>query len=299
MHLLSLGLAVLAAASNALSSVLQRKANRQRSAEAFGLRLLLEVVRQPIWLVGGVAMLASFMLQAGALSIGTLSAVEPMLVLELPMTLILGAAVLGHRLRGRDWLAVLAMTGGLALFVVVLAPSGGDAAQVPQTRAVLASGGTVLGIVGLTAFAVIGPARSRSALFGVAAGSGFGLTASLLKIAMGRLRLHGVAGLLGAWETYGVIVAGLGSVVLVQAALHAGTLVVAQPGITLMDPVVSVLWGVAVLGETTRTGWILIFAALGAAVVVVAAVELARGLATGGDAAVTGSGAAASPRTAS
>jgi EamA domain-containing membrane protein RarD len=64
--------------------------------------------------------------------------------------------------------------------------------------------------------------------------------------------------------------------VLVQAALHAGTLVAAQPGFTLMDPLVSVVWGVAVLGEHVRTGLSMAFAALGAAVVVVAVLLLAR-----------------------
>jgi drug/metabolite transporter (DMT)-like permease len=276
-HLLALGLAVLAAASNALSSVMQRKANRRRSGESFGLHLLLSVIRQPAWLIGGVAMLASFLLQAGALSIGTLSAVEPMLVLELPMTLILGAAVLGHRLRGRDWLSVVAMTGGLALFVVVLAPTGGDAARVPQTRALLASGGTVLGIVGLVAFAVLGPPRSRAALYGVAAGSGFGLTASLIKVSVARLDKSGVAALFGAWETYGFAVCGVASVVLIQAALHAGTLVAAQPGITLFDPLVSLLWGTVVLGERLSNGAaVVVLAVVGAALIAASVVVLAH-----------------------
>jgi hypothetical protein len=85
-----------------------------------------------------------------------------------------------------------------------------------------------------------------------------------------------VGALLSTWETYATVAAGIGSVVLVQAALHAGTLVAAQPGFTLMDPLVSVLWGVGVLGEHVRTGTALLVAGLGAAFVVLAVLLLAR-----------------------
>jgi hypothetical protein len=71
-------------------------------------------------------------------------------------------------------------------------------------------------------------------------------------------------------------VIGVASLGLVQAALNAGTLVAAQPGITLLDPLVSLLWGTVVIGEHTRTGPILVLAGLGAAVIAAGAVLLAR-----------------------
>jgi drug/metabolite transporter (DMT)-like permease len=270
-------MAVAAAASNALSSVMQREANRKRSDETFGLRLLGSLVRQPAWLVGAVAMLASFLLQAGALSRGELSSVEPVLVLELPMTLILAAAVLHHRLLLRDWAGIAAMTAGLVLFVALLSPSGGDAAHVSALVSLLATVGTAAGIAALTAVAAAGPDRSRAALFGIAAGSGFGLTASLIKVAMARLSAGGVVGLFTAWQTYGFAVTGVASVVLIQAALHAGTLVAAQPGITLFDPLVSLLWGTVVLGETVSTSVpALALSAVGAAMIAGSVMVLAR-----------------------
>jgi hypothetical protein len=168
------------------------------------------------------------------------------------------------------------MAGGLGLMIAVLAPSGGDATTVSLPARAAATAATVA-LVGLFALiAQLGPLRARAAMFGVAAGSGFGLTASMIKLATARLSAQGVVGLVTAWETYGVIIAGAGSVVLVQAALHAGTLVAAQPGITLLDPLISVLWGVLVLREQTREGPILLLAGVGAAVIVVAVLILAR-----------------------
>jgi len=69
---------------------------------------------------------------------------------------------------------------------------------------------------------------------------------------------------------------GIASLGLVQAALNAGTLVAAQPGITLLDPLVSLLWGTVVIGEQTRSGPVLGLAGLGAALIIAGAVLLAR-----------------------
>ena len=49
-----------------------------------------------------------------------------------------------------------------------------------------------------------------------------------------------------------------------QWALHTGPLLAAQPGFTLMDPLVSIFWGVLVYNEVTRNGLWLIPAAFAA-----------------------------------
>lgn len=275
--MLSLGLALLAAVCNAVSSVAQRKANRDEAQrQPFGARLLITLLTRPAWLLGAAAMFASFLLQATALSVGTLSAVEPVLVLELPLTLMLAAVVLRHHLHRRDWVATGTMAAGLALLIAVLAPRGGHAEEVSTAMATLALGVTVAGVFTLALGGRFGPTRSRAAFFGAAAGGGFGLTASLIKLAVAQLSADGFVGLITAWATYATAVAGLSSIALEQAALNAGTLVAAQPGVTLLDPLVSVLWGTVVIGEHTRSGPILLLPAAGAALIVVAVVALAR-----------------------
>ncbi len=61
-----------------------------------------------------------------------------------------------------------------------------------------------------------------------------------------------------------------------QAALHIGPLIAAQPGFTLMDPLVSILWGVLVYDEVTRTGWWLLLATVGAIAVGFGVFRLAK-----------------------
>jgi hypothetical protein len=272
----SLLLAVGAAGCNAASSVLQRKANRDQANETFGPGLLWHLLRHPQWLLGSVAMIVSFLLQAAALNLGTLSAVEPVLVLELPMTFILAAIVFSQHLPRRDWVCSALMAGGLALFIAVLDPSGGDAESIPTPVAVAATIATAAGIALLVVAGRVAQGPMSAALFGIAAGSGFGLTASLIKVSVTRLSKQGVVSMFTSWETYGFAVAGVASVILIQAALHAGTLVAAQPGITLLDPLVSLLWGTVVLGETTRTGPILLLATFGALCIVTGVLVLVR-----------------------
>ena len=58
--------------------------------------------------------------------------------------------------------------------------------------------------------------------------------------------------------------------------MNAGPLIAAQPGLTLSDPIVSIMWGVFVYGEQARTGWFAGLAAAGALVLAAAAVVLMR-----------------------
>jgi multidrug transporter EmrE-like cation transporter len=115
----------------------------------------------------------------------------------------------------------------------------------------------------------------RAALFGTAAGLGFGFTAALLN---GSLRLfhHGLGHLLGSWQPYATVAAGLLSLFLTQNALQAGPVAAAQPAITTCDPLASVAYGVLLFGEQLRGGLWLVPALAGAALAIVGIVLLSR-----------------------
>ena len=126
MPMLTYLLAVLAACANATSSVLQRKANRQApQRENLSPRLIWTLAHQPVWFGGILAIICGFLLQATALGNGQLSVVEPILVLELPATLILASRVFGSRMRFREWAAATVMTAGLAGMLYFLSPAPG------------------------------------------------------------------------------------------------------------------------------------------------------------------------------
>jgi drug/metabolite transporter (DMT)-like permease len=279
-------LAVLAAGANAASSVLQRKANRQASQrEDLSLRLIWSLAHQPVWFGGVLAVIVGFLLQATALGDGQLSVVEPVLVLELPATLILASRVFGARLHRREWGSAAAMSAGLAGLLYFLSPSGGRTENVRWYTWIIAMGVNLAFVAALVAWGRRGPAGRggeggkssalQAAVLAVAAGSTFGLTAALMK-GMTNSYARGFSALFTSWQLYGMIAAGVLGMFLVQFAFNAGRLIAAQPGLTLSDPVVSIMWGVLVFHEQVRGGWFIALAVVSGLVMASAVVALAR-----------------------
>lgn len=257
-------MAVLTALANAASNVLNRKATREEPDRvAFRLRLIWDLLRRRTWLLAVGVMLLSFVLGAAALGTGQLAAVQTLIILELPMTLIGGAWVLGGRLGIREWSAIAAMTAGVIGFLVCLDPHSGGQKTVPALDWIFgsAASGAVLLAAFITARAAKNPAR-RAALLGIACGLAYGLASAYTKGMTQQFSSGGVVAVLASWQLYAGAAAGLLGTWLLENAYHAGRLAAAQPGITLMDPLVATLWGVLAFGEHVRRGPVLAVAVL-------------------------------------
>ncbi len=290
--MLTYALAVLAACANATSSVLQRKANREAPQQQnLSLRLIWTLAHQPVWFGGVAAITAGFLLQAAALGSGELSVVEPILVLELPATLILASRVFKTRLRTREWGSILAMTAGLAGLLYFLSPAAAPNGHVRWYGWTAGIAINLAFVAVMVAWGRYGPAgrggkgghghggggssARQAAVLAVAAGSTFGLTAALMK-GMTNAYAQGFGALFTSWQLYGMIAAGVTGMFLVQSAMNAGQLIAAQPGLTLSDPIVSILWGTLVYGEQVRGGWFIALAVVSGLVMATAVVVLAR-----------------------
>ena len=286
--MLSYFLAVLAACANATSSVLQRKANKQvPQNENLSWKLIRSLLHEPVWFGGILAITVGFLLQASALGAGELAVVEPILVLELPLTLILAARVLHSSGMGwREWGSTLAMTAGLAGLLYFLDPAPGRHGTVPSYVWILGIGANLALVGVLVAWGRNGPAgrggghggssAHQAAVFGLAGGSAFGLTAALMK-GMTDQYQHGFGAIFTSWQLYAMVATGALGMFLVQSALNAGRLIAAQPGLTLSDPIISILWGVLAFHEQVRGGLFpLLFAALSTVLMAGAVFALAR-----------------------
>ncbi|CAM5292166.1 hypothetical protein SALBM217S_06764 [Streptomyces griseoloalbus] len=105
-----------AALSNALATVLQRKAALTVPSPRGCAGLILDLLRRPVWLIGIVVVITAGVCQAVALATGPITVVQPLFVLELPLARGIATAVLqgvggargrgvrrcGDR-RGRSW----------------------------------------------------------------------------------------------------------------------------------------------------------------------------------------------------
>lgn len=270
-------LAVGAALCNAVASVLQRSAARSAPDEdALRLRLVTHLLRRPIWLLGILAMIASFSLQAAALSLGQLSTVQPLLVSELLFVLAIIAFGFHVRIGRLEWAGALTTVIGLGGFLAVSTPSGGTA-----TPSALALGTAGLATVSVIAGAVVlsrrGPGPVRAVLFGAAAGTTFALTAAVTKMFTDAIASGGVVSAFAGWTPYALVGTGIAAVFLAQNAFQAGPLTASQPALTIVDPLVSVLIGVGMFGDHLQAaGWAVVLESVSFAVMALGVVLLTR-----------------------
>lgn len=270
-------LAVLSAACNAGSTVLQRlAAGSAPPATAMHLSLFGYLLHRRIWLIGMAIMIASFLLQAAALQRGALAVVQPLLLAKLPITVLTALLVFHGRLHvgGRDWFAVFAMWGGLALVLVVAMPtSTGHMPTAAEWWITVAL--SVVGTALTVAVAARHPGPARAALLGAASGVAFGLVAAFIKAATESLD-SGVGTATSLWPFAATVCAGLVALVLQQNALQAGSLAASQPASMIVGTVTSVGLGILLFEEDVRVGSVWPIEVVGIALVVYSILATAR-----------------------
>ncbi|MEG3627705.1 DMT family transporter [Streptomyces poriticola] len=270
--------ALIAAFSNALATVLQRRAALTvPQSQGFRPSLVLDLLRRPVWLAGMLAVVVAGVGQAAALATGPLALVQPLFVLELPLALLLASLLAGGRLPSGVWAAVAGVVCGLGLALVAAAPSGEDI-HVPPDRWAPVLAACVGAVLLLAAAGLRRPVgMARAGCLGAATAVSYALTAALMKDSMYVLDTRGITGFLTAWQTYGFAAAGVGAVLLLEHAMQGGPLVASQPALTLGDAAVSLTLGVLLYQEELRTGaWWVLPQTVGVALVVAGVLVLAR-----------------------
>jgi drug/metabolite transporter (DMT)-like permease len=233
-------------------------------------------VRHPLWIAGALASVAGLGLHALALRGGSLTLVQPLLVTGVIFALPLRQVLEHRRPRAAElgWAAALAL--GLTVFIVAATPAAG-AGQAADPRPALACAA----VIALSVPACVAASRratgSWAALaLGTAAGLAFAATAGLLKQATDELS-RGAAALLTTWPGYALIAVGGVGLLLSQLAYRAGPLRASLPAVTAVNPIASLVIGVAVFDERFRSGAPYLAAELlGLALIAVAAVGLTR-----------------------
>ena len=278
-------LAVAASLCTATSSVCQRTGARSSPPAGFDLWLVFRLARQPVWLLGIASMILGFVFQLTGLRYGDLALVQPILAAELLFVFGYLALAGSRRVKPRDWLAAVAMSAGIGVFLCVASPSGGRP-HAPGSWWLLA-GLATLGVVVLALAAAFGPGSHpgtsrRAAVLGCATGIAWGFIAAVIKELSSHLG-DGLGAIYSTWSLYVLIAAGAATMLLASHALAAGPLAASQPGFTILDPLAASLLGVFLFGEHIRTNVLDLAAeALALALVIAGAAALSRsGLITG------------------
>ncbi len=269
-------LAALAAFVNALTSVLQR-IGVESAPESTTMRwsLMAHALRRGIWLIGFALMLVVFGLQATALRFGELSVVQPVLTTELLFLLLILAVWFRYRLGLQEWLGAITIVVGLGGFFLVAAPKGGDAIPTNHQWWV-ASVLLIAAVVGFIIGALRGPRWWRAAAFGAATAVTAAYTAALTK-AITTYVTEGWGHVFTHFQPYMLAITGLGTVFLIQNALHAGPITASRTTMVTLNPLVSIVLGLTLFADRLRSGpmWITL-EVVALAVLVIGVVILAR-----------------------
>jgi drug/metabolite transporter (DMT)-like permease len=275
---LALGAALAYAASSSLKHV---SAGRVPDARAPHRRSLARFVRatlaHPLWLGGIACDAVGLGLQAAALHLGALAIVQPLLTTGLLFALVARRVHDHSQVSPVQLLWAVLFCAALGGFVWLAA--GGDATREAADRlpAVIAG---VIGAV-LAAACVEAGRRQKTtgrgaALLGVAVGVIYAGTAALIKAVTDIGVAHPLRVLI-SWQLYLALAAGAAGLLLSQLAFQAAPLTASLPASASVDPLLSIVIGVAVYDEHIRRGpgaGTVLFALL--LVLGVAVVQLAR-----------------------
>jgi len=277
---IAIAIALVAALLFAVGFVMQqREAAEVPDEDALGIGLITRLIRRPVWLIGTAADGLGYVAQAIALAFGSLVLVQPLLATSLLFALPLGAWWAKRRLKRSDGLWAIALTAGLAIFLVAGNPTAGvDSADLEVWLIAAAV------IVPVVAACILVASRSkkgalRALLLASATGILYGAAAALTKSVMSYLD-DGFVAVVSSWEVYALILVITLGTYLQQSAFQAGSLAQSLPAISVFEPVIAVILGMTVLEEDLQADglqWALIAVSAGAMIVSTAALARSQG----------------------
>ncbi len=261
------------AAGFGLASAVQQRATKQVPQErTMNPRLLLELVRKPIWVASVLTVIVGLSLQVVALAFGPLMLVQPLLVTSVLFAAVYAAWMAGRRLDRTVTLGALCCMAGLSAFLLLARPTGAGTETIGPDAIPLA---VLLGVVFALCLVAASrfPGETRVMALAVATGVLYGVTAALMKIVAGQIRSGGIVEPFQHWVLYGVCVIGPCGFLLSQNAFQQGKLISpALAVITTVDPLVGVAIGATWFDEQLVTGPAVLAGELLAAVAIVAGI---------------------------
>jgi hypothetical protein len=244
----------------------QRSTKRVQTGRAGSPRILLDLVRQPLWLIAIGANIVGFALQVVALDLGSLALVQPLLVGDLVFAVLISRWLAyrrgeplpgGRRALITLFAGVTAAAVGVAGFLVAGRPSAGHGDLGFSVLIPLIIGLVV--VVGSCLLVAVRKPDLRPLALALACGVNYGVAAFSIKLVTTEFG-GGPAHVFTNWPIYVFAVVGPLGFIFNQDALQSGTfLAPVQAIITTTDPVISILLGVLWLGVVLRSSPVAIF----------------------------------------
>ncbi|MEV7691822.1 DMT family transporter [Microbacterium sp. NPDC089189] len=237
---------------------------------------LLQLLRRPSWVAGGVMLGLGIACQLTALAFAPLILVQPLGAVSLVITTLLNARVSGHKPTASSIRSIIACVGGILIFVTIAAFV---ATEQPISETEL------LTILGLLVIVVVVFALSwwfwmrkhaRPLFYIAAAGILYAFVATLAKVVIKNIQ-SGDFGWLSILCILGLLVAVTLGAYFVQTAYSVGPPDLVIAGLTVIDPIVAVVIGLVILQEAATAGPLaLVGFAVAGAIAVYGVISLTR-----------------------
>jgi drug/metabolite transporter (DMT)-like permease len=213
---------------------------------------LRRLLSRPSWVTGTLMLGAAIVLQLTSLAFAPLIVVQPLGAFALVVTAIVNSRVMRHKLNRLTVLATCLCVGGVGAFVLVAAF---QAREVPITERELVEILLILsGVLVLAAlmFALFRKSM-RALVYVIGAGVLYGFVATLAKVVIARVEQREFD-LLTAICVVALIAAVALGAYFVQNAYASGPPDLVIAGLTVIDPLVAVTIGIAILNEAVQVG---------------------------------------------
>ncbi|RIX27752.1 DMT family transporter [Amnibacterium setariae] len=277
--------ALLGAVFLALGAQFQGRGVRSvdRAEHRDGLRQALRLFGSGGWLLGTGFLVLAILLQLVGLLLAPLPVVQPIGVLSLVVTALLERRLAHARIGRRGVTGVVVAIVGTAAFVVVAALTTRSSSPAPAVVI------PVLVLVGVVLLVLLGGwvalrTRAPAVAFAVAGAACFGFVVTLMKVVLDRSAAAVQQGaLIGPSTPFSLLVlvaagiAGAAGLALVQRAYASGSADIVVAALTVVDPLVAVTLGIALLDQARGAPvWAFPAFALAVAVAIAGVVLLAR-----------------------
>ncbi len=251
-------LAIAAALMVGVGDVLEQRSAQQVTDQPVGtLALFGRLLRDRRWWAGSLVAGAGFGLQAAALGLGSVVLVQALLVTSLLFALLINAGTKPPQNHSRARDLGRAPHGCRRGGGHRRRPPGRDPTRVASGlghRGGSMGSALILCLIGARIFS----SSVKALLLGLMSGSLWGLFSVLTKGVVDQLD-HGIPALLRMPELYVWVVVAIAATAWEQSAFRAGPLTASLPAVTVSEPIVGSVLGIAVLGETLNTntvGWV-------------------------------------------
>lgn len=249
---LAFTLALAGALLNGLGALWQNTAVRDKqNGKLVSISALLDLLRNPKWLLGQLAVVIGSALHFGALAFAPVTVIQPIGVLGIAVTAVASARYDRTGLSLGTWLALAAIVLGVGGFTS-LAASNAQVTSVSDETAVLIAliVGLLLMVLGLVGS--IGHGLVRCLAFAAGGGVVFGFSSVVVRLAALSVE-HGNLSEFPTGSLIGAILSIPVAVWFIQQAHASGPPDLVVASLTLSDPMVAIGIGYVALGEGAKT----------------------------------------------